>query len=702
MSFLYPLLFVAGLAAVALPIVLHMIRRHTSRRIPFSTLMFLRPTAPRLKNRRRLEHLPLLILRCLILCLLALAFARPFIPRSVTQGPIQVGKRRVILIDTSASMRRADLWEQAQREARTALDDLESADRACVLSFDRDTQTLIGFESWASMEPTQRTAIAIEQIDALSPGWNQTALGKALVAAAEAMEDDEVNEQQRSGRQREIVLISDFQQGSDITALQAYEWPEDTQLIVKLLAPRATTNAALQLMTDRGRLAPADANEPVRVRVTNSADATDERFQLGWAERETTVDVYVPPGRSIVVSAPAQMASSVSQRLVLTGDEHDFDNTLYVAPSVRRPIDILYLGNDEPNDPKAMLFYVQQAFDVDGPLAAQISYRHSDAALNPADVESAHLIVVTDAVHEQNLAALRHYLESGRTILLVMKSSATVATLAGLTGIETLTATEADVDRYAMLARIAFDHPLLASFADPRFGDFTRIHIWKYRQVDPAAIPSARVLAWFDSSDPAWCEVPLGKGALLVWTSGWQPADSDLALSSKFAPLLYSALEYGGTLADRQAQYVVGNAVPVSVRMISEPADRQIRKPDGSTVALGAGSETFDQTDLPGIYTTQVGGEEQQFAINLAAEESRTDPMPIEDIEKLGVSVGSTVNAALVRTEQASVQSSLSEMESEQKLWRWGIAAALVLLLGEIWLGGRPTRTAPRPEGGQP
>ena len=700
MTVLYPL-FLAGIMAVALPIVLHMIRRHTSRRVPFSTLMFLHTTAPRLKNRRHLEHVLLLILRCLILCLLALAFARPFIAKSVSQSQARVGRRLVVLVDTSASMRRATLWDQALTEAKAALNDVDPGDRVCLMSFDQGTRALVGFEQWARMDPDRRAPIALQQISELSPSWSRTELGQALVAAAEAIEDDEVNEALQARGQRQIVLISDLQQGSDIEALKAYEWREETRLVVKSISPRGTTNAALQLMTDRNRLGAPDGNEPARIRVTNSADATGERFQLGWADEDATVDVYVPPGRSVVVPAPTRATSSVTQRLILTGDDHDFDNTLYVAPSLPQPVNILYLGDDDPNDPKDMLFYVRQAFDVEGPLAAQVSPRTGDETGGLEDIDTVHLIVLTGTVGEQSRPSLRRYLESGRTILLVMKSSEAAATLSGLTGIDNLEAQEADVDRYAMLAQIEFDHPLLASFADPRFGDFTRIHFWKHRCVDLTDIPTAQVLAQFDSNDPAWFEVPVGKGALLVWTCGWHPADSDLALSSKFAPLLYSALEYGGTLADRQAQYAVGDSVPVPTRTMSGASGRQIRKPDGSVMGLEADRQTFAQTDLPGIYTSESATNTRQFAINLPARESRTDPMPIEDLEKLGVSVGPTSNPVIARTEQAIAQSGFSEMESEQKLWRWVIALALAVLLVETWLGGRLTQPGATPEGEQ-
>ena len=701
MSLLYPL-FLAGLAAVSLPIVLHMIRRHTSRRVMFSTLMFLRTTAPRLRNRRRLEHVPLLILRCLVVCLLALAFARPFVRRSASTSQVRVGRRLAVLIDTSASMRRAGMWDQAVSEARSALDDAGPADRVCLMSFDRGAQTLLGFEQWASMAPDRRASVALQQVSELSPSWARTDLGHALVTAAEAIEDDEVNEERQAVGRRQILLISDLQQGSVIEALKAYEWPEQTKLIAKLISPKGTTNAALQLMAGRDRLAPSDEDESPRVRITNSPDATRERFQLSWADESTTTEVYAAPGRSVVVRAPARTQPSATRRLLLTGDDHDFDNTLYVAPSVQQPVKILYIGTDDPNDPRDMLFYVRQAFEIDGALTSHVSHWPGDRPLDPEAVETAHLIVVAGTVDRQNVLPLRRYLESGRTVMLVMKSAEAVTTLSGLAGFDNLEAQEADVSRYAMLAQIAFDHPLLAPFSDPRFADFTRIHFWKYRRVNLADQPGAHVLARFDSDDPAWFEIGVGKGSLLVWTCGWHPADSDLALSSKFAPLLYSALEYGGTLAARQSQYTVGDAVPMPIRTTARSDDVRIRKPDGSTASLEADGQTFTQTDLPGVYDTESATERRQFAINLPARESRTAPLPIEDLEKLGVSVGPSSGVAVERIERASAHNSFAEMESEQKLWRWVIAAALGVLLIEIWLGGWLTRTGPEPEGEQP
>src|SRR4051794_16120750 len=113
MNFLAPLFALAALAIIG-PIIFHLIRRTTKEVTPFSTLMFLKPSPPRVPKRSRLENLWLLLARCLVIGLLALAFARPFLPHSTSAPEPGSGHRTVVLVDTSASMRRDTLWTDAQ------------------------------------------------------------------------------------------------------------------------------------------------------------------------------------------------------------------------------------------------------------------------------------------------------------------------------------------------------------------------------------------------------------------------------------------------------------------------------------------------------------------------------------------------------------------------------------------------------------
>ena len=73
--------------------------------------------------------------------------------------------------------------------------------------------------------------------------------------------------------------------------------------------------------------------------------------------------------------------------------------------------------------------------------------------------------------------------------------------------------------------------------------------------------PGARVVARFDDGDPALLHLRLGAGHLFVLTAGWQKADSELALSSKFVPLLYSMMEMGAPVGTVKAANRVGQKV---------------------------------------------------------------------------------------------------------------------------------------------
>ncbi len=122
MSALTPL-YLLGVLAVAAPIIFHLIRRAPRGEVPFSSLIFLAPSPPRLTRRSRLDNILLLILRASALCLLAFGFARPFLREHALWNPGDDTQRRTaVLIDTSASLRRGDLWAKARATARQAVD----------------------------------------------------------------------------------------------------------------------------------------------------------------------------------------------------------------------------------------------------------------------------------------------------------------------------------------------------------------------------------------------------------------------------------------------------------------------------------------------------------------------------------------------------------------------------------------------------
>jgi hypothetical protein len=702
MSFLYPLFF-AGIAVVTVPIILHMIRRHTRKRVTFSSLLFLRTTAPRFKNRKKLEDILLLILRCTILILLAAAFSRPFLRQSEQNNiPDNSGRRVVILVDTSASMRRAGLWEQAISQAQAAMNDIEPADRLCVMSFDKEARPLLGFDLWSQTEPQLRLSSAKQALSTLSPGWGATSTGNALVTAAEAIEDDEINIKTPVTK-RQIILISDMQQGSDFDALHNYLWPEGMEVIVKTIRSKEKTNAAMQLLTKSDYMLQANDKGELSIRIINSADASAEHFQLKLASDKSTnprsapVDIYVPAGGSIVTTVPAESNNITSGTLTLTGDNGDFDNTLYLAPKLKQQANILYLGNDDVNNPQQMFYYLKRVFQQTNIFKPGIVTRPASNVIPETDISSAQLIIITDAVKPESIELLRRQLQGGNMILLAMKSANISATLAGLAGLENIKADEANVQDYTMLSQIEFEHPLLAVFSEPRFRDFSKIHFWNYRRVYIDDMPDAHILARFDNNDPALFELPVGKGTLLVLTSGWQPSDSQLALSSKFVPLFYSLLEYQSAFDSRQLQYYVGDDIRIPQAIVSQKKELTIRSPDGSQTRLEPEQQIYKQAKMPGIYRIETSDSKsnQLFAVNLPLRESRTAALSLDELEQYGNAFGNSPTAsAVVQNKLSKKFSSLTEMENSQKLWRWLFALIFAVLMIETLLAGVATRPA--------
>ncbi|MGH7972428.1 MAG: hypothetical protein ACREIC_27260, partial [Limisphaerales bacterium] len=110
-----------------------------------------------------------------------------------------------------------------------------------------------------------------------------------------------------------------------------------------------------------------------------------------------------------------------------------------------------------------------------------------------------------------------------------------------------------------------------------------------------------------------------------------------------------------------------------------------------------APSETnFSGVSVPGIYTVISGRKTNHFAVNMESAESRTTPFSPEEFERLGVPL-SEIASQVALTREGKTRLQNTELENRQKLWRWFLAAALVLLLFETWLAGRAVRRASMP-----
>jgi hypothetical protein len=665
MNFLSPW-FLLGALAVGGPILFHLIRRAARERTTFSSLLFLRSTPPRAVRRRKLEHIWLLLLRCLCLLLLAIGFARPFFAHDISPPAAATQERRLILlVDTSASMRREGLWEKARATVDRYLDKAAPSDQVAVLTFDLQPRTLVSFADWSAWPQDQRAVLARQRLAAITPGWMGTHLGLALTGAAEQFRENSVTH-------REIVLITDLQEGAKFDGLQGYQWPAGTRVKVELIEAKKQSNAGLEIIEPPAAI--AGVEEDVHVRVANASDSRKEKFSLGWRGASERMEIYLMPGDTHTFTAPKPPAGMKSGALELSGDDLDYDNLSYYAAPEIQHVTIYCAGLGSTNDSTGMFYYLQRAFPATPRWQAQFATQWTDQA--------SFAIIATNLPPEQ-ITALRHWLENGKTALLILANTNTAPTLAGLLNLPDAAVTEAGGD-YALLGSIDFQHPIFSPFDDPRFSDFSHIHFWKHRRWEIPSSVKASVPAKFDDDSPALAQVPVGKGNLLVLTSGWNPTDSQLAVSSKFPPLLETMLTWSGASAPARFQFRTGDAIPATT---SSSGPVQWCKPDGKLTTLPSGA-AFEETDAPGIYTASWSGQERRFAVNIPLEESRTAPISQDNLAQLGVPLGLDTEqaATITRVHEQHLQD--AELENRQKLWRWLIVAALAVIFAEIVLSG--------------
>ena len=156
--------------------------------------------------------------------------------------------------------------------------------------------------------------------------------------------------------------------------------------------------------------------------------------------------------------------------------------------------------------------------------------------------------------------------------------------------------------------------------------------------------------------------------------------------------MLYSLLQESGAVKAHHAQYVVGNSVPMSTAS-SEAVS--IQPPQGGRIPVKAG-EQFTDTEVPGIYTASTSKDSWRFAVNLPPDESKTAPIAVEQLQQLGLPLKApTGDQARLFEQKKRLQN--AELEARQKLWRWLILSALVVLMLETWVAGFVSRRASKP-----
>src|SRR2546427_8694363 len=274
-SFLAPA-FLIGAAAIAVPIVLHLLKREPEPRVKFAAVKLLKRAPVELTEKRHLRELILLVLRVAALLLLALAFARPFFASGAASASVDA---TMVAIDTSYSLSAPGRIARARQLAKDAVARVPAGDLVGVVTF-ADAADVIA-------RPSADRALALAAIDGVSVGFGATRYRVGLNAAAQAL----------SGRRGTIVVVTDLQE-SGWDAGDRASVPQSVRIDVVDVGPLPPNLAVTAIRRDADRIVASVRNTDSRAR--------DTRVRLVLDGRPAgDIPVSIGPNTAAEVALPA-------------------------------------------------------------------------------------------------------------------------------------------------------------------------------------------------------------------------------------------------------------------------------------------------------------------------------------------------------------------------------------------------------------
>lgn len=686
MGFVAPFVL-AGLAALAIPVLIHLIQRERKRVVEFPSLMFLRRIPYQSVRRRRIRDWTLLAMRLAALALIVMAFARPFFKRDSLAAATQQGAREaVILVDRSYSMEYGDRWQRARTAARDAINGLGAGDRA----------SLVFFSSGA--EVAVRSSADRGRLDAglaaAATGPGATRFAPALKLAASLLAESALP-------RREIILISDFQRrgweqtpGRDDVKL-----PERTTLTPIDVASGETSNLSVTPVSlQRSRFENHDRIAVTAGLVNHSGSAVSSvpvSLEVDGKSIQSLPANVAPGGSSSVTFAPFTVASrNMRGTIRLPDDGLKRDNVFHFVVSPSEPVRVFAVGRAGA---ERQSLYLARALSIGEAPRVELVAR-TPASFSDADARQAAVVILNDVQTPDDLAdRLARFVRDGGGLLIAAGPQATwparlsdvVPALPG----ELIDRTTAAPSR---LGALEYSHPVFELFRAPRSGDFAAARFYGYRATGPS---TGQVLARFDDGTPALLERKTGAGRVLMWTSSLDLDWSDMPVKPVFLPFVHTLTKYLADYAEAPASLTVGQVIPAP-----RPAPgRAAAANRGGTVAIApSGARVSVETEdgalelaEQGFYDVRTQGAGADTATALAAnvDLSESDLAPL-DPRELAAAVAGRPPGDVAGL--SGPRPSDEAQAQAQRLWWYLLVAGGLLLAGETLLSNRLSQNGAR------
>lgn len=699
MSFLNPAALLA-LAAVAIPLFLHLFNLRRPRTVEFSSLDFVKELQKSAVQRVRIKEWLLLALRMLAIACLVLAFAQPTLTSDLAGMGGSVPTTHALVVDNSLSMT-ADgeggtYFDQAMRKAEGVLETVEEGD-----------EVLLWPTAGASRpSPVSNVGGARQSLSEIEPQAGASSLAQAIVEAADGAA-------QSSDASRSVVSVVSDLQASTLGDSVAPTMPGGGHVQLLPVETRTQSNVGISDVTVTSRIAEVD--QPVELQATlvnhgpeTLADYVASVYLEGdrVAQATTTLEPSLETTVSFTVTPPTR--GWLDGAVVTEDDDFPVDDrhhfTLHV-PEERRVL--LVRGEGQRSK------YLDLALSSDM-IEDQIAFRttiieESELASAELGRYDAVLLEGPRSLSSGEVDALTRYVDRGGGLLLFPNAQARSEDYNAL--FEALNAGSfrgfsgsLSADRtVASFERVDLEHPLFEGvFRPERRREDASVeqpdlhHVMNFR-------PSGRAgqtLIELSNGFPFLHEVRHGGGRFLLMAVAPTRAWSDLPVRGLFVPLLYRSVYYLSAGTSVAGERLVAGT-PTELRVTGAPPDALLRLlgPDGIEVTpeqrtlFGATLLQVGETlTTPGIYDVQAGTTQvRRIAVNVdPAESDLRAAAPEEAAATLQSATGGVVETVAAAGEEELTET-LRNRRAGTEIWNVFLLLALIFLTAEMLLASQWT-----------
>lgn len=605
--------FLAGIAAVGLPVWLHLLKRHKTDPRLFPSLMLFEKREVSSVQHRRLEHLLLFALRALMLILLALLFANPFLRR--TSAAVQGKRLTLIAVDNSFSMRAGNRLEQAKDEAQNIVSKLSPGSQAQVVALGAQVQTLT--QTIADPAALHAAVASIQQSDSRASFGELARYTRTLSESVKLP--------------LEVHLVSDLQKSAMPPGFTDLRLDPSTTIVFHQIG-QAAPNWTVENVN-----APSRIYDPKKVRIQATiagfgAPAAKRTVSLvlnGKTVQTKTVDVPAN-GRGEVefLGLDAPYGFSRGEVRIDAADPLPADDRFVFSVERTDPRKVLFL--DEGRRGNAALFY-RDALDASPDAAFQMEMLPPEQAAN---LQLSHyaFVVLSDlgSVSPQLEESLRRYVNAGGSVLIALGPASAAMPRVPLLDepIQASTYASRDGERFLTVSDIDTGHPALRSverFAAVKF--YLAVHI------NPA---KSQVLARLNDGTPLMLEGKIGEGKVLVFASTFDNVSNDLPIHAAWVPFVQQSAAYLGGGAEEQPVDIPVDSYVELRSAEGKGTAAEVLGPDGKrllSLEEAASARNFAVRSEGFFDLKTAAGKESLLAVHADRRESDLAPIPQETLD---------------------------------------------------------------------